>query len=58
MDTMLEFFLAFLKKKKEPASVLFFKEDIIPGASSQDNMIAGARIMESFLSCHVGWIKR
>jgi hypothetical protein len=26
MDTMLEFFSAFLEKKKEPASILFFKK--------------------------------
>jgi hypothetical protein len=52
MDAMLVFFYAFLDEKKESASVLFVKKNILTGVTSQDDMVTSARIMESRFSWH------
>jgi hypothetical protein len=52
MDAMLVFFYAFLEEKKESASILFVKKNILTGVASQDDMVTSARIMESRFSWH------
>lgn len=50
---MLVFLHAFLEKKEEPAAVLWSKENILTGVAPQNDMEAGAGIMDSGFTRHV-----
>lgn len=47
---------AFLEQNKEPGSIIFEEECILPCVSSENDRVAGAGEVATGFSCHALWV--